>query len=158
MTRRNRTPEEKARRERIRELLQMANIGSMEDIQNLFKETIAEFMESGLEAELDEELGYSKYDYKNKNIDNSRNGHSSKALRTSSPPRLKMMMDCEHFFDPARSRSEGVAALRRAQYDAAGREKVKQDIVGFRRGGLPALEMWRYPFLETGRGNLSRGC
>ena len=61
----------------------MANIGSMDDIQNLFKETIAEFMENGLEAELDDELGYSKYDYKNKDTDNSRNGHSSKTLRTS---------------------------------------------------------------------------
>ena len=66
MARKNRTPEENARREKIRELLQMANIGSMDDIQNLFKETIAEFMENGLEAELDDELGYSKYDYKNK--------------------------------------------------------------------------------------------
>ena len=83
MARKNRTPEEKARREKIRELLQMANIGSMDDIQNLFKETIAEFMENGLEAELDDELGYSKYDYKNKDTDNSRNGHSSKTLRTS---------------------------------------------------------------------------
>ena len=83
MARKNRTPEENARRENIRELLQMANIGSMDDIQNLFKETIAEFMENGLEAELDEELGYSKYDYKNKDTDNSRNGHSSKRLRTS---------------------------------------------------------------------------
>ena len=63
MARKNRTPEENARREKIRELLQMANIGSMDDIQNLFKETIAEFMENGLEAELDDELGYSKYDY-----------------------------------------------------------------------------------------------
>ena len=80
MARKNRTPEEKARREKIRELLQMANIGSMEDIQSLFKETIAEFMENGLEAELDDELGYSKYDYKNKDTDNSRNGHSSKTL------------------------------------------------------------------------------
>ena len=59
MARKNRTPEENARREKIRELLQMANIGSMDDIQNLFKETIAEFMENGLEAELDDELGYS---------------------------------------------------------------------------------------------------
>ena len=58
MARRNRSPEENARREKIRELLQMANIGSMDDIQNLFKETIAEFMENGLEAELDEDLGY----------------------------------------------------------------------------------------------------
>ena len=83
MARKNRTPEENARREKIRELLQMANIGSMEDIQSLFKETIAEFMENGLEAELDDELGYSKYDYKNKDTDDSRNGHSSKTLRTS---------------------------------------------------------------------------
>ena len=54
MARKNRTPEEKARREKIRELLQMANISSMDDIQNLFKETIAEFMENGLEAELED--------------------------------------------------------------------------------------------------------
>ena len=46
----------------------------MEDIQDLFKETIAEFMEDGLEAEVTEELGYSKYDYKNKETENSRNG------------------------------------------------------------------------------------
>ena len=83
MSKRNRTPEEKARREKIRELLQLCNIGSMADIQNLFKETIAEFMENGLEAELDDELGYSKYDYKNKESTNSRNGHSQKTLKTS---------------------------------------------------------------------------
>lgn len=83
MARRKRSPEENARREKIRELLQLANIGSMDDIQRLFKETIAEFMENGLDAELDDELGYSRYDYKNKNTDNSRNGHSSKTLRTS---------------------------------------------------------------------------
>ena len=56
MTRKKHTSEENARREKIRELLQMANIGSMDDIQNLFKETIAEFMENGLEAELEDEL------------------------------------------------------------------------------------------------------
>ena len=40
-------------------------------------------MEDGLETEPDDELGYSKYGHKNKNTDNSRNGHSSKRLRTS---------------------------------------------------------------------------
>ena len=75
-----RTPEENARRSKIRELLDMSNITSMDDIQNLFKETISEFMEDGLETELDEEL---RYDYRNKNTENSRNGHSSKTLRTS---------------------------------------------------------------------------
>ena len=81
--RKNRSPEEIARRAKIRELLQESNISSMADIQELFKETIAEFMENGLDAELEEELGYSRYDYKNKDTDNSRNGHSSKILKTS---------------------------------------------------------------------------
>ena len=42
---RNRSPEEQDRRVIIRELLQLSRASSMEDIQNLFKETIAEFME-----------------------------------------------------------------------------------------------------------------
>ena len=56
MARRKKTPEENARREKIRELLQLANVGSMDDIHELFKDTIAEFMENGLEAELDDQL------------------------------------------------------------------------------------------------------
>ena len=82
-SRKNRSPEEQARRAKIRKLLELSDITSMEDIQSLFKETIAEFMEKGLDAELEDELGYSKYDYRNKETDNSRNGHSSKTLRTS---------------------------------------------------------------------------
>lgn len=40
-------------------------------------------MENGLEVALDGELGHSKYDYRNIDTDNSRNGHSAKTLRTS---------------------------------------------------------------------------
>ena len=83
MRRKDRSAEEQERRAKIRELLQLSNVSSMEDIQNLFKETIAEFIEDSLDAELSEELGYSKYDYRNKDTDNSRNGYSSKRLRTS---------------------------------------------------------------------------
>ena len=44
MARRKRgTPEQQARRALISELLSAANVQSMDDIQNLFKETIAEF-------------------------------------------------------------------------------------------------------------------
>ena len=81
--RRGRTEEEQARRDLISQLLAAANVQSMDDIQNLFKETVAEFMENSLESELDEELGYEPYDVKNKDTDNSRNGHSKKTLRTS---------------------------------------------------------------------------
>ena len=81
--RRRGTEEQQARRTLISELLSAANVQSMDDIQNLFKETIAEFMEGSLESELNEELGYEPYDIKNKITDNSRNGHSKKTLRTS---------------------------------------------------------------------------
>ena len=101
MARRKRTPEENARREKIRELLQLANVGSMDDIHELFKDTIAEFMENGLEAELDDQLGYSRYEYKNKDTDNSRNGRSSKTLRTSfGDVEVSVPRDRKSEFDP----------------------------------------------------------
>ena len=83
---RKRTPEEEARRELIRELLSKANVTGMEDIQKLFKETIAEFTEDSLDAELEETLGYGKYDHAARTesgTTNSRNGHSRKTLKTS---------------------------------------------------------------------------
>ena len=81
--RRNETEEQRARRELISDFLSAANIQSMNDIQDLFKEALAGFMEGSLESELDSELGYEPYDVKNKETDNSRNGHSKKTLRTS---------------------------------------------------------------------------
>ena len=41
---RRRSPEEAARREKIRELLALADVNGMEDIRQLFRETIAEFI------------------------------------------------------------------------------------------------------------------
>lgn len=77
------TAEQKARRAQLRQFMEGAGIKSMEDIQELFKDMIATFVNQGLEGELNEELGYSKYDFRNKNTDNSRNGHSEKTLKTS---------------------------------------------------------------------------
>ena len=82
-SRNNRTPEENTRRAKICELPQDANISGMADIQSLFRETIAEFMENGLEAELNEKLGYNKFDFHNKETANSRKGYSRKKLKIS---------------------------------------------------------------------------
>ena len=83
MSIKTRTPEEQARRQKIRALLQESNVTSMEEIQTLFKETIAEFMNNGLATQLDEALGNGEYNYMNKDTDNSRNGQSKKSLLTS---------------------------------------------------------------------------
>lgn len=98
---RRRSPEEAARREKIRELLELAGVNGMDDIQQLFRETIAEFMENGLDAELDEHLGYDRYDTKEKETDDSRNGHSSKTLRTSfGDTPIQIPRDRKGEFDP----------------------------------------------------------
>lgn len=57
--RRGETEEQQARRELISELLSAANVQSMDDIQNLFKETIAEFMQGALKSNLMKSLAMS---------------------------------------------------------------------------------------------------
>ena len=47
------------------------------------REMMSVLLEGVLDQELDEELGCSKYDYRNKETDNSRNGHSTKTMHTS---------------------------------------------------------------------------
>lgn len=46
-------------------------------------EMIGEVLKDGLKFEFDAELGYSKYDYHNKSMKNSRNGYSRKTLKTN---------------------------------------------------------------------------
>ena len=83
MARSKKLPEEIARRERAKVLMKELNVNDMDDIQDLFKRCVAASLEGGLEADIDEESGYSKYDYRNKETNNSRNGHSSKTMKTS---------------------------------------------------------------------------
>ena len=62
---------------------------------------IASFVNQGLEGEMDEELGYSKYDFHNKMTDNSRNGHSEKTLKTSySDEDIQVSRDRKGKFEP----------------------------------------------------------
>jgi transposase-like protein len=79
-------PEKAARRERRKELgefLSGIGVTDVAGVQELFRELIGSVVENGLEGELEEELGYSKYDCRNKETENSRNGHSGKTVRSS---------------------------------------------------------------------------
>lgn len=79
-----RTPRERReQRKKLFEVMQQAGIESFEDVQEFFKEMVGTVLENGLEGEMEEELGYSKYDYRNKQTDNSRNGYTEKTLKTS---------------------------------------------------------------------------
>lgn len=83
MGRRDESPEKKRRRALIGEFLKENPIKDGNDINDLVKELIAQVVENSLEGELDDELGYTKYDYRNKETDNSRNGYSKKTVHSS---------------------------------------------------------------------------
>ncbi|WP_180952302.1 IS256 family transposase [Lachnoclostridium edouardi] len=53
------------------------------DVNAIMRDMMSVILEGVLTEELDEELGYTKYDYRNKDTDNSRNGFSQKTMHTS---------------------------------------------------------------------------
>ncbi|MGL4970816.1 MAG: IS256 family transposase [Cetobacterium sp.] len=81
--RRNMTEEEKQKRIKVREFLKQNPISSPDDLNTFFKDMMKVMIEEFYQGELEEELGYTKYDYRNKESNNSRNGYSSKKLKSS---------------------------------------------------------------------------
>ena len=53
------------------------------DVNAIMRDMMSVILEGALDEELNEELGYSRYDYRNKDTNNSRNGHSGKTMHTS---------------------------------------------------------------------------
>lgn len=56
---------------------------SAQDVQDMLKDLLGDTLQGLLESEMENELGYSKYDYANKDTDNSRNGYSKKNVVSS---------------------------------------------------------------------------
>ena len=99
------SPEERAaereRKENLRNIMKGLDVKSFEDLKDVFKLMIGEMLENGLEGELDDELGYTKYDYRNKAGENSRNGYSKKTLKTSfGETEIKIPRDRDGEFEP----------------------------------------------------------
>ena len=81
--RRNMSEEEKQKRIKVREFLKQNPISSPDDLNTFFKDMMKVMIEEFYQGELEEELGYTKYDYRNKDSNNSRNVYSSKKLKSS---------------------------------------------------------------------------
>ena len=69
-------------KEQIRKYIKEGNLKDLKDVQSMVKDLFASTMQEMLEAELDTHLGYAKHDTKNKQTDNSRNGHSHKSVES----------------------------------------------------------------------------
>ena len=80
---RNESPERQVLREMMSGYLKDNPVKDGKDVNSIMREMMSVILEGALDGELDEELGYSKYDYKNKETANSRNGYSRKTMHTS---------------------------------------------------------------------------
>lgn len=85
MARKKDSPQKAALRELMGNYLKENNVKVKDgtDVNSIMRDMMSIILEGALDQELDEELGYSKYDYRNKETDNSRNGYSQKTLHTS---------------------------------------------------------------------------
>jgi len=85
MARKNDSPQKAAMREMMRDYLKNNDISIKNgtDVNAVVRDMMSILLEEALDEELNEELGYSRYDYRNKETDNSRNGHSKQTMHTS---------------------------------------------------------------------------
>ncbi len=74
------SPERKAF---ISGLLEHYQPRDVQDVQDMLKDLLSDTLQEMLEAEMDQKLGYSRYDYQNKDTDDSRNGYSKKTVVSS---------------------------------------------------------------------------
>ena len=78
------SPPKEAMREMMRDYLKNNDISTKDgtDVNSIMHDMMSVLLEGTLDEEMNEKLEYSKYDYRNKETDNSRNGHSNKTMHT----------------------------------------------------------------------------
>jgi len=88
-------------KDQLRRLIKQYNLKDTKDIQNMLKDMFGDAIAEMLEAELEEDLGYTRYDYKNKRTTNSRNGFSKKKVRSNyGDTEIKVPRDRDSEFEP----------------------------------------------------------
>ena len=88
-------------KEQARAWLKANNLKDGKSIENAFIAEIKDVLQEALEEEMTNTLGYSRYDWKNKNTDNSRNGHSKKTVKSQlGEIDLKIPRDTDGEFEP----------------------------------------------------------
>ncbi len=86
---------------KLRQMIEEYGIKDMNDVHEFVKMLTAETIQAALDAELENDLGYSKYDYKNKQTDNSRNGYSKKTVQSSTGElEIKVPRDRQGEYEP----------------------------------------------------------
>ncbi|MBT7142863.1 MAG: IS256 family transposase [Bacteroidetes bacterium] len=87
--------------EEAKDFLKNNKIGSIQDIETSLAKSFSKLIQAALEAEMDNHIGYTKYDWKNKQIPNSRNGHTKKTVQSNyGKTTLEIPRDTDRDFEP----------------------------------------------------------
>lgn len=120
-----------SRKELIKQLIKETKPTSAKDVQETLKDLFADTLKEMLEAELDDHLGYSKYDYKNKSTTNSRNGRNSKrVLSDLGEFDLTVPRDREGSFEPQ--------VVKKNQTDISG---IEDQVIGMYAKGMTTRDI-----------------
>ena len=79
----------------LKGFIEAYDIKSADDINNALTDLVGGTVETMLQAELEDEIGYAKHDIDNKNTENSRNDSSSKKVRSDHS--VKTVLNLELF-------------------------------------------------------------
>lgn len=85
----------------LRRLIQEYDVKTTKDVQEMLKDLFAGTIQEMLEAELEDHLGYERYDNKNKGTSNARNGYRSKKVKSDfGEVKLSIPRDRNGDFEP----------------------------------------------------------
>lgn len=120
-------------KQQIKEFLTHYNVKEAKDIEHGLKDMFKELIEEALKAELTEELGYSKHDYKNKRTENARNGTSKKRVNSSfGELELEIPRDRKAEYEPVlvKKNQKDVSSIEDKILSLYGRGMTTRDING----------------------------
>jgi len=121
-------------RKEMRKFLMENDVHSLDDVEDIISEMEKVILEEMLQGEMDSHLGYSKYDYENKDTDNSRNGYSSKEVRGKSGSfRIDVPRDRKSEFEPQ--------VVKKRQKDIS---KIEDMVLALYQKGLTTRDIQNY--------------
>ena len=115
----------------LKKLIQEYDVKTTRDVQEMLKDLFAETIQEMLEAELDEHLGYDRYDNQNKTTTNSRNGHRNKNVRSDfGQVGIRIPRDREGSFEPR--------IIKNYENDISG---IEEQIIGMYSKGMSTRDI-----------------
>lgn len=112
-------------------IIENTDIKTAQDIQETLKELLGGALQQMLEAEMEEYLGYAKHDYQNKNTSNSRNGKTTKKMKSDLGMfDLDVLREREGSFEPQ--------IVKKHQTDVS---KIESSVIGMYAKGMSTRDI-----------------